>query len=65
MTYAEQVRNAALEEAAEVARQYFRGMFTGWKGHTSESLISMDEAEDVANECGQICAEAILELKTG
>ena len=65
MTHAEQIRNAAIDEAAEVARQYFRGMFTGWKGHTSESFITLDEAEDVANQCGQICAEAIRELKTG
>jgi len=65
MTEAEiKIRNDALEEAAELARGYFVGMFTGWMGHTGESLISLDEAEDAANECGPICADAIRELKT-
>ena len=58
------IRNAALEEAAELARTYFIGMFTGWKGYTYESLITLDEAEEAAQECGPICAAAIRELKT-
>lgn len=35
MTYAEQIRNAALDEAAEVARRHFIGIFTGWKGYVA------------------------------
>lgn len=63
MTHAEEVWNAAIEEAAKVAESHFRGLFTGWKGHTGESTITLDDAEDTANECGPICAEAIRELK--
>lgn len=55
--------NAAIEAAAKVAEHHFVGMFTGWKGHTGESLISLDDAEDAANECGPICGEAVRELK--
>lgn len=64
MTCAEEIRSAALEEAAKVAQTYFVGMFTGWKGHSAESKITLDEAEAVVNECGPICAEAIRDLKT-
>lgn len=64
MTPDEKVRNDALDEAAEIARQHFVGIFTGWKGYTSESKITLDEAEDTASECGPICAEAIRDLKT-
>ena len=64
MTPHEKIRNDALEEAAKVAEHYFIGIFTGWKGHTSESKITLDDAEDAASECGPICAEAIRELKT-
>lgn len=65
MTPHEKIRNAALEEAADIAQHHFVGIFTGWKGYTSESEITLYEAEDAANECGAICAEAIRELKTG
>jgi len=57
------IRDAALEEAAQLAQHFFVGIFTGWKGHTSESLITLDEAEDAAQECGAICAAAIRDLK--
>jgi len=57
------IHNAALEEAAQLARTYFIGIFTGWTGYTFDSLITLDEAEDVASECGPICADAILNLK--
>lgn len=63
MTHAEEVWNAAIEEAAKVAESHFRGIFTGWKGYTSESLITLDDAESAAEECGPICAEAIRDLK--
>ena len=53
----------AIEEAAKMAQHHFVGMFTGWKGHTGESKITLDEAEDAANECGPICADAIRALK--
>jgi hypothetical protein len=52
-------RNGVLEEAAKIAQSHFVGIFTGWKGHTGNSQITLDEAEDTANECGPICAEAI------
>lgn len=65
MTPAEaKIRNDALEEAAELARTYFVGIFTGWSGYTGDSPISLDDAEDAANECGPICADAIRALKT-
>ncbi len=63
MTPEQEARNKALDEAAELAQQYFIGIFTGWKGYTGEDAITLDEAEDAASECGPICAEAIRSLK--
>lgn len=53
------IERQALERAAKVAREHFIGIFTGWKEQPSDGLISLDEAEDVASECGGICATAI------
>ena len=63
-TRIQEIRNAALEEAAVLAQHFFVGMFTGWIGYSSAHLITLDEAEDVASECGPICAEAIRDLKS-
>lgn len=56
------IEAAAREACAEEARRWFIGMFTGWKGHTGDSLITLDDAEDHANDCGQDCADAIRSL---
>ena len=58
-----EIWNKAIEEAAEVARQHFVGMFTGWKGYSYDDMLTLDNAEEIANECGSICADAIRKLK--
>lgn len=55
-------RKETIERCAKVAERYFTGMFTGWIGYSSESLITLDEAEGAAVECGPICAAAIRSL---
>jgi hypothetical protein len=56
-------RNKTIDEVVEELRPWGAGMFTGWKGHTGESLITLDFAEEVFEDNFLDLIKAIRELK--
>lgn len=62
-TFLELQRNKTIDEVLERLKPWGVGMFTGWKGHNEESLITLEFAEEEFEASFEDVVQSIREMK--